>query len=110
MVKIEIAEVERKIDVAKKNVPEVPKLADKVVQLKMELEHEKKKENELSEKLEDPNNKERWREFQGEDPDQEALEAKIQVLEERLNLKKETLLEKELILDEVTNLSENLRK
>ena len=31
MVKIEIAEIERKIDVAKKNVPEVPKLADKVV-------------------------------------------------------------------------------
>jgi hypothetical protein len=44
------------------------------------------------------------------------LEAKIQVLEERLNYKKECnllkieLLEKELILDEITNLSEKLRK
>jgi hypothetical protein len=31
-------------------------------------------------------------------------------LEERLNNKKEALLEKELILDEITNLSEKLRK
>ena len=31
----------------------------------------------------------RWRELEGEDPEQEALEAKIQVLEERLNYKKE---------------------
>jgi hypothetical protein len=78
--------------------------------LKNELEAERLKEQELSEKLEDPGNADRWREFKGDDPDQEALEAKIQVLEERLNMKKEALLEKELILDEVTNLSENLRK
>ena len=52
----------------------------------------------------------RWRELKGEDPDQEALDAKIHVLEERLNNKKEQLLEKELILDEITNLSEKLRK
>jgi hypothetical protein len=32
------------------------------------------------------------------------------VLEERLNNKKEQLLEKELILDEITNFSEKLRK
>jgi hypothetical protein len=47
--------------------------------------------------------------LKGEDPDPEALEAKINVLEERLNNKKEQLLEKELILDEITNLSEKLR-
>lgn len=50
------------------------------------------------------------KELGGEDPDQEALQAKCQVLEERLNSKKENLLEKELILDEITNLSEKLRK
>lgn len=110
MIKIEISEVSRKIEVARKKVSDVPKLADEVITLKNELENERLKEQDLSEKLEDPQNTERWREFKGEDPDQEALEAKIQVLEERLNMKKEALLEKELILDEVTNLSENLRK
>lgn len=61
-------------------------------------------------RLEDPSNKDRWRELGGEDPDEEALDAKISILEERLNSKKEQLLEKELILDEVTNLSEKLKK
>ena len=60
--------------------------------------------------MEDPENIKRWRELQGEDPDEEALDAKISILEERLNSKKEQLLEKELILDEVTNLSEKLKK
>jgi hypothetical protein len=45
----------------------------------------------------------------GEDPDVEALNAKIQVLEERLNNKKEALLEKELVYEEVGNLAEKLR-
>lgn len=49
-------------------------------------------ENELSKKLEDPENKERWRELEGEDPDEEALDAKISIIEERLNSKKEQLL------------------
>jgi len=38
--------------------------------------------------LENPENKNRYRDLDGDDPDQEALEAKIQVLEERLNNKK----------------------
>ena len=47
--------------------------------------------------------------MEGEDPDTEALLAKIQVLEERLNNKKESLLEKELVYEEVSNLAEKLR-
>jgi hypothetical protein len=41
--------------------------------------------------------------------DKEELEAKIQHLEQRLNDRKEALLEKELILEEVTRLSDKLR-
>lgn len=67
-------------------------------------------EAELSERLENPSNEQRYRDLKGEDPDTEALDTKIGVLEERLNTKKEQLLEKELILDEITNFSEKLRK
>lgn len=67
-------------------------------------------ENDLSKQLEDPENKQRWRELEGEDPDEEALDAKISIIEERLNSKKEQLLEKELILDEVSNLVEKLKR
>lgn len=110
MIKIEISELKRKIDVARKQIVVVPTLADKVLQLKNELDLEKRRELSLAEELENPENLQRWRELKGEDPDQEALDAKIHVLEERLNNKKEQLLEKELILDEITNLSEKLRK
>lgn len=42
------------------------------------------------------------------DPDSDQLSAKIELLQERLNDKKEMLLEKELVLDEVTTLSTKL--
>jgi hypothetical protein len=37
-------------------------------------------ENDLSKQLEDPENKKRWRELEGEDPDEEALDAKISII------------------------------
>jgi hypothetical protein len=60
--------------------------------------------------LETPSNSDRWRQLEGEDPDMEQLAAKVQVLEERLNDKKEQLLEKELVLEEVSSLSDKLRR
>lgn len=109
MLNLELAEVQRRIDVERKRIPEVPKLAADVLNLKTELEAEKDVEKQLASELEDPSNKKRWRELEGDDPDQEALEAKIQVLEERLNNKKEALLEKELVLEEISNLADKLR-
>lgn len=110
MIKIEMNEKKRQIDVARKQILLVPNLADQVIHLKHQLELEQEREASLSKNLEDPENINRFRVLQGEDPDSEALDAKIHVLEERLNNKKEGLLEKELILDEITNLSEKLRK
>lgn len=110
MIKIEIAENERKVSVAQKQLIEVPKYAQKVLDLQKQIRDVHLQENELSKKLQDPENKERWRELQGEDPDEEALDAKISIIEERLNSKKEQLLEKQLILDEVSNLVEKLKK
>ena len=63
----------------------------------------------MSNKLENPDSHPGKRELGGEDPDEEPLKAKIQVLEERLNNKKEMLLEKELVCEEVSNLAEKLR-
>lgn len=87
----------------------VPKLAEKVLEIQELIRKETARERELSGELENPNNKDRWRDLGGEDPDEEALDAKISVLEERLNSKKEQLLEKELVLDEVTNLTDKLK-
>ena len=58
---------------------------------------------------ETPENQSRWRALEGEDPDMEQLAAKKQVLEERLNEKKEQLLEKELVLEEISALADKLK-
>ncbi len=64
----------------------------------------------LSLALENPGNQSRWRLLDGKIPDKEELTAKLQQLEERLAGRKEALLEKELILEEVTQLSDKLRQ
>lgn len=89
----------------------MPKLAEQVITLKKELDTEKARVDMFSRFLEDPEmtDKRKRRDLEGEDPDQEALQAKIQVLEERLNNKKEALLEKELVYEEVSTLAEKLR-
>ena len=109
MIELELKERQRQFKVVDKQVPEVPKLAEKVLELEEELNAKKMEVQELSEKLEDPKKHPNAVDLPGEDPDEEALLAKIHVLEERLNNKKEALLEKELVYEEVTNLAEKLR-
>lgn len=109
MIELELKERMRQFNVVDKQVPDVPKLADKVLSLEEELNAKKLEVQELSEKLEDPKKHPNFVDLPGEDPDEEALLAKIHVLEERLNNKKEALLEKELVYEEVTKLAEKLR-
>lgn len=111
MLSIQLSDKQRELELVLKRAPEVPVLAEKVMSLKTELDEERLRVRELAEKVENPEaNPGRIREIETYVPDAEFLEAKIHVLEERLNLKKESLLEKELVLEEITNLSEKLRK
>jgi hypothetical protein len=63
--------------VVQKLIPEVPDLADQVIDLKRKRDGEKDKVNELSSLLENPEQHPKRRDLEGEDPDQEALQAKI---------------------------------
>lgn len=109
MINLELKERQRQLNVVRKKVPEVPKLATEVTKLHKQKEDVIREVNELSALLENPEQHPKRRDLEGEDPDQDALTAKIQVLEERLNNKKEALLEKELVYEEVSNLAEKLR-
>jgi chromosome segregation ATPase len=106
---LQVAELQRQIEVTRKHIPNMPEYAAKILTLQKDLAEEREVVDALCRNLENPSNLGRWRELQGEDPDTEQLAAKIQVLEERLNEKKEQLLEKELVLEEVTALSDKLR-
>merc|ERR1719231_553272 len=110
ILRIELCEVQRKLQVLHRRIPDVPKLGVEVQKLRTQLQEEKKKSHQLSEELERPEGSLRkWRQLPGTDPDPETLQSKIAFLEERLNDKKESLLEKELVREEVATLSEKLR-
>uniref|UniRef100_A0A7S1U464 Cilia- and flagella-associated protein 58 central coiled coil domain-containing protein n=1 Tax=Phaeomonas parva TaxID=124430 RepID=A0A7S1U464_9STRA len=109
LLRLQSKEIERQNEVARKQSSSLPELSDKVVALSQELSLEKSITDELCAALEDPGNTERWRGLEGEDPDVEQLASKIKVLEDRLNEKREALLEKDLVLEEVSTLTEKLR-
>merc|ERR1719331_3805111 len=109
--KIDVKEVKRQLHVVQKKIPEVPKLIDEVMRLREQVGSVRKRTDELSLELENPKSVMRkWRGLGGEDLDLQTLRMKTQDLEERLNDKKEGLLEKELILEEVSALSDKLRQ
>merc|ERR1719221_53249 len=108
--RINLQEVQRQLHVVQKRIPEVPKLIVEVARLREQVASVRKRTDELSPELENPKSSLRkWRKLGGEDLDPQTLRTKIHDLEERLNDKKESLLEKELILEEVTALSDKLR-
>ena len=51
MIKIEISELKRRIEVNRKNIPKIPELADEVIKLRNELNIQKEKEKKLADEL-----------------------------------------------------------
>lgn len=102
-------ELRRQYHAARKRLPELQKLQSDFVSLEVELKSERKKTEEISSKLEDPRNLARWRPLDGEDPDMDQLLARIKIFEDQLDTKREQLLEKELVLEEIASLTEKLR-
>ncbi|TMW56254.1 hypothetical protein Poli38472_008902 [Pythium oligandrum] len=109
MLRIQLADLQRQVENARKQLPYLPQFAQRILDLQEELKQEKEVTELLCRDLETPKNNERWRALDGDDPDEEQLQAKIAFLEGRYHRKKEQLLEKELVLEEVTSLSNKLR-
>eukprot|EP00341_Mesodinium_pulex_P013132 CAMPEP_0116934974 /NCGR_PEP_ID=MMETSP0467-20121206/29989_1 /TAXON_ID=283647 /ORGANISM="Mesodinium pulex, Strain SPMC105" /LENGTH=172 /DNA_ID=CAMNT_0004616223 /DNA_START=1869 /DNA_END=2387 /DNA_ORIENTATION=+ len=109
MLNIQLNDGQRTLEVLKRKMVHIPELSEAVVKLKSKVEDETIKVGDLTKKLENPDPSRR-RELKSEEPDPKALETKISVYEELLNMKKEQLLEKELILEEITMKSDELRK
>jgi len=110
MLHINLADLARHKEVKLKLRDTVPGFEAEIKKLQMELKAEREEGEKLSKALVTPNNESRWRWVRQEPPDPDELRDKIRLLDERLNDKHEQLLEKELVLEEVTNLSNKLRE
>jgi hypothetical protein len=109
LLRLQTEELRRQYRAARRRLPEVEINKIKIESLEIKLIAERRKTDQCSNLLEDPNNVERWRPLEGEDPSFEQLSLKIKTLEGRLDGKREQLLEKELVLEEVTTLTNRLR-
>lgn len=107
--RLQTEELRRQYAAARRRLPEAELSRNKMEVLEAQLVAERRKTESCSALLEDPNNIERWRPLEGEDPSFEQLAFKIKTLESRLDGKREQLLEKELVLEEITTLTNRLR-
>jgi len=106
---VDNSEVERFIEVNRRKIPLIPSMSNQIKELDNELKLLNKALEELVKHIESPEN-DLKRELPGEDPEIDYLKMKYQQLTEMLNEKKESLLEKELINEEINDIAEKLRK
>ena len=95
---------------AKKKLPKIFELKETICDLNCDLDAERVVTKELCHNLENPMNADRWREVGDIIPDEDILRAKMAILGQRWSENKELLMEKELVLEEVTNLTQALKK
>lgn len=103
--KLQAEELERQYKAAESRVPQIDSLKRSIQDLEENLNKSRAELDTLSNKLEDPANIERWRPLDGSDLDVSQLDDKISLLEARINEKRSQLLEKELVLEEITALN-----
>ncbi|KAJ3111374.1 hypothetical protein HDU96_005763 [Phlyctochytrium bullatum] len=108
--KLIAAEFRRQVELGKKAKPEAEKLRQELEQVKKDLDEVRTDVAKLSSMIESPEDPSRCRDLGGEDPSQKDLLEKIKRVEALLAEKEERLLEKDLILEEVSTLTERLKK
>ncbi|XP_030856124.1 coiled-coil domain-containing protein 146 [Strongylocentrotus purpuratus] len=106
--KMDMAEEKRAINLLRQNLPNKRALDQELTTLQIQLAQCQDRMNELEHQLENPHDEKRVRFLEGRDLNPQDLNIKIEDLEIRLAEKEEHLLEKDLIFDQVTRLSDRV--
>lgn len=109
VLRLQLADLERQYTLAKDTLPGLEYQNRRIEELEQQLTTEKRKNDDLSSLLEDPHNLNRWRPLDGDDCESEQLASKILSLEDRLDKKREKLLEKQMLFEEINSMSEKLK-
>lgn len=83
--------------------------AERILELQKQLVQARRVTEKLCASLEAPGSKDRWVELGGEDPDLDSLSARVTGLEMRVGSAREELLERELVLEEISGLAARLK-
>ncbi|CAM6008539.1 unnamed protein product [Sphagnum balticum] len=109
ILKVKIADIKREHAILSYNAKDISVLKREIHSLNKELIQEKTKVRALSEELENPLNVHRWRKLEGSDPVAYDMILKIQILQKRLILKTEQVMEKDMMIQEKEKLYVELR-
>jgi len=107
--KLEINNTRRQLAIRQHEVTNIEALKNEVYHVQRELLQERTKVKALSEELENPMNVHRYRKLEGSDPKRYELIQKIQTLQKRLIVKTESVVEKDLLLQEKEKLYAELK-
>ena len=108
LARLQAEELKRQYGAAERRLPRVEALRVSIAALEAEAARSREDIEVLSERLENPANVDRRRPLHGDDLDVDQLDDKIALLEVRISEKRAQLLEKELLLEEVTSLTTRL--
>ncbi|XP_060698535.1 coiled-coil domain-containing protein 146 [Hemiscyllium ocellatum] len=103
-----LKEENRQIEKVRKDVPSKHEMESNLITLQKELAQYQDKVQSLEKTLVDPSCENRSRLLGGDDPSFEELSKRIEEMDLKLVRKEEQLLEKDLITDQVTRLSERI--
>lgn len=114
LIKFKIADLNRALTIAKRMASQIEDLKQKVFLLEEELLQERTKVKALSEELENSMNTNRYKELEGNDPDEKELGKRVEYLQNLLIGKTEQVVEYEVLLQEkdkvLCELSEMMEK
>ncbi len=105
-----IRDLTRELTIFKRRANDLGTFYQEIAQISKELIEEKLKVKGLSEELENPKNKYRWRNLEGSDCDTNELISKIEALQKRLIAKTEEVVAKDLVINTQEQTIKNLEQ
>ena len=109
LLELELAETQRKRDIAESTAAFVPALHEQVTALRAALAKEKRETERLGAEAEDPSNANRRRDLAGDAPDRDVLRSKLQRLEKQELEHNALLRKKDAALEELAKTSDAAR-
>jgi len=98
---LSINDLQRRIDITRRKIPQVKAYDEEIKDIQQQLDREKKDVDEITKKLEIPDEQARPRAYCGKDFTLKELEQKVATYEQRINAKGQQLWEKEILLKEI---------
>lgn len=108
--KMQLANERRELELMREKVPNKRALEDELVTLNIQMQACQDRLIELDSKTENANDPTRVRYLEGKDLPPDKMKDKLEELESRLATKEEQILEKDLILQQVTRLAQRVEK